>query len=209
MKSMILILSMGLSLFTFNLSSAFAYYDNWPPFKQGSYRYLDLRPVPDKDIPSFIEDNSDLDEGRDIKFYDIYKGNLNGHGLVDYVVLHTEPSPYLNSVDIYLKKGKGYRKVAYNSCAVDTKDFIVNKDGKPGVIISSVYWSNGHNYMAYSVYQIKECVLVNADGRFKGFPKFVFMTDKYNDHDTGRLTQRERLQQTKVKNNSIHFEDIR
>ena len=197
-----------LAIFFISFSRAFAYYDNWPPFKQGDYRCLNLVPVPDKDIPSFIRDHSDLDEGRNIKFDEVYKGDLTGHGQGDFVVLHTEPSLYLNGVDLYLKTGQGYRMVTYRSVAVAPQDFIVNKDGQPSIVVSSVYWSHGHNYMAYSVYQIQDYTLVNADGKFRGFPKFVFMSNKSNDQDTGRLTQKERLQQTSQKNNSITYEDI-
>ena len=196
-----------LVVFFISFSEAFAYYRAWSPFKEGAYRSLDLRPVADKDIPSFIRDHSDLDEDEDIKFDEVYKVSLTGHGQEDFVVLHTEPSLFLNVVDLYLKTGQGFRRISYGSCAVDTRDFIIADDGRPGIVISSVYWSHGHNYMTYSVYQIQGSKLVNADKEFD-LPKFILMTDKPNHRDTRRLTSKERQEHTETMNRSIQYEDL-
>ena len=60
------LLQVVLASLLLNYPLAFAYYPAWPPFKQGTYRYLDLKPVSEKDVPSFIKDHSNLDEGKGI-----------------------------------------------------------------------------------------------------------------------------------------------
>ena len=201
------LLQIVLVVFFISFSRAFGYYDSWAPFEQGAYRHLDLSPVADRDIPSFIRDHSGLDEGGDVQFNEVYKGDLTGNGQVDFIVLNVEPSPYMNGVDLYLKTGQCYRMVTYRSVAVGLEDFIVGKSGKPAVIISGVYWANSHDYMSYNAFEFQDYKLVNADKEF-GLPKFILMTDKPNHRDTRRLTQKERLQQTNIKNNSISYEDI-
>lgn len=200
-----------ISLFI-NFSSVFAYYENWPPytFNQGPYKSLNTKPLDDKDIPSFVWDNSNLEQDGDLRFYTVYKFDLQGNSLDDYIVEHTAPSPLTNSVDIFLKKRKdGFQEISYSSVAVGPEDIVdLNKNGQYEVIIGSLYECRRHNYIEYSVYQITGYKLINVDNMFNGFPKFVQMNKKSNDKDTVHLTWQERKNFIKEKNIDIRYESL-
>jgi hypothetical protein len=193
--------------------SSFSYYENWPPyfFKQGPFKRLDLKPLPDKDIPSFIKDHSDLESYGVSKFYSVYEIDIDGNGLNDYIVLLCPMgSTLLWAVDIYLQKQKGsHEKISYVSCGAALEDFVdINKDGHYEVIIGSLYEGEKHNYMAYSIHQFKNYRLINADKKFKAFPKFVWMTNKLNEEDTVHLSTKERQKHVAEKDSSIKYENI-
>ena len=195
------------------VQSSFSYYENWPPysFKQGPFKHLDLKSLPDKDIPSFIEDHSDLESYGDSEFYKVYKIDIDGNGLDDYIVLLCPMgSTFLWASDVYLQKQKGrYEKISYVSCGVGLEDFVdINKDGRYEVIIGSLYEGEKHNYITYNIYEFKNYKLINVDKKFKGFSKFVWMTNRPNDKDTVHLSTKERRKHVANKDYSIKYESI-
>ena len=65
-----------------------------------------------------------------------------------------------------------------------------------------------HPYITYSIYEFKDNKLLNADKKFKGFPKFVWYTPKANDKDTKKLKKKERSSHIAKKNSSIQYQKI-
>jgi len=146
--------------------------------------------------------------------YAVYRADLDGNGLEDFIIFNWYGGCGLaiNSVrvDIFLKKKTdGYKKISFDTLSSELEDFVdMNKNGKYEVVITDIYGGQKHTYFSYSIYEFVDYQLVNADNMFKGFPKFVWYTNKPNDEDARRLTQRERFLHTKEKNKSIHYEDI-
>ena len=146
----------------------------------------------------------------------VYRADLDGDGdgLTDFVVFNWYGGCgiEMNSfrVDIFLKKKTGgYREISYDTLSSGLEDFVdMNKDGKYEVIITDIYSGQKHTYFSYNIYEFEDYRLVNADKKFKGFPKFIWDTDKPNDKDTTHLTRWERLLHTKAKDGSICYEDI-
>lgn len=146
--------------------------------------------------------------------YAVYGADLDGNGLRDFIIYYWWGAPGINlsliRVEIYLKKERGgYRKIYYDSNSPGLEDFTdLDNDGKYEVIITDYYCGKKHTYYSYSIYEFKGCELVNADNKFKGFPKFIWYTYKPNDKDTKHLTKKERLLHTKGKDSYIWYEDI-
>lgn len=145
----------------------------------------------------------------------VYRADLDGNGLKDFIVLYTSYGCGLAAlsgmIEIYLKTNEGaYRKISYEALGFGIEDFVdMNNDGKCEVIIPDFYYGGGHNYFTYSIYEFNDFKLVNADSKFKGFPKFVWYTHKPNDKDTGHLSREERAAQVSEKNNSIEYSDVK
>ena len=145
----------------------------------------------------------------------VFQADLDNDGRNDFIVIYASRAPGLggcqNRVEIYLtKQSGGFGKISYYAFDAGIEDFIgPDKEGRYKVIITGFYQGGRHNYFTYNVYEFKGYRLVNADAKVKGFPKFVWYSNKPNDKNAGRLTQKERLQHTKEKGSSIHYEDIR
>lgn len=147
--------------------------------------------------------------------YAVYMADLDKNGLQDFILISNYRGVGLGAfndkVDIYLKKADlSYQQVTYDTMSADLGDFIdLNKDGKYEVIITDMYSGDKHNYFTYDIYEIEDYELVNANVKFKGFPKFVWITDNPNDKDTVHLTKELRAARTKEKNASIKYADIK
>ena len=142
---------------------------------------------------------------------ELYRVDLDKNGLEDFVVFSWYRRTGLASmnypVDVFLKKSnEAYQRISYDSMNPDIKDFSdLNKDGKSEVIITGYYLGPKHNYFTYNVYEFQDFKLNNADQKFKGFPKFVWLTNKPNDKDTTHLTQKERKEHAEQTNRSISY----
>ncbi len=154
--------------------------------------------------------------------FEIYYVDVNGDGLEDFVVFMTYMAmgmPSLHErVEIFLKKKEGgYRQIGYDAVAVSIKDFVdLNHDGKYEVIITGFYEQGGtkkdrraHNYFSYSVYEFNGYRLQNADKKYKGFPKFVWFTDRPNDKDSDKVSLKERREHVREKEKGITYKDIK
>ena len=145
----------------------------------------------------------------------VYWVDLNNDGLKDFIIFYSYRGVGLaasnDRVEIFLKKNnKEYQKISYDVMSVGLEDFVdLNKDGKYEIIITDLYSGSKHNYFTYSIYEIKDYKLFNADSKFKGFPKFIWLTDKPNDKDTSHLTVEERQKHVEEKNKSIGYEIIK
>ena len=130
--------------------------------------------------------------------YAVYRADLDNNGLDDLIVFSSNRgnglAAHLVVTDLYLKNIDGtYQNINYEGLGTEIEDFVdMNKDGKTEIIIMDMYGGEKHNYFSYSVYDIKNARLVNVDGKFKGFPKFIWFTDKKNDKNTTHLTQNEK-----------------
>ena len=191
------------------IPSVLAYYEKYPPYKfnQAPYKHLDIQPLVDKDRPSFIVKNYD-----EFLYPQVYRFDIDGNGLEDFIVLlQLGVNTLLRGTDIYLKKpGGGCQKISYEGSANGIEDFVdINRDGKCEVIITDIFSGKEHNYFTFSVYEFKNYRLVNVDTKFKGFPKFVWMTNKPNDKDTTHLAKQERAGHVEEKNRSIKYEIIK
>jgi len=206
MKKLILVV-----LVLFLSLNAEAYYETHPPykFKQGPFKHAPDKPLPDKDIPSFIKKALD-------PIYlgpDVYQFDIDGNGTQDFIVFtYPGTGTLLNEIHIYLKKPDwGYVKISYpEDGGASIEDIVdINKDGKWEVILTNLYSGEKHNYLSYSIYEIRNYRLVNADKKSKRFPKFVWFTNKPNDKDTKHLTSQERQKHVDDKNASIEYEEIK
>ena len=147
--------------------------------------------------------------------YAVYRYDLDLNGLNDYLIFYNYRGCGLgvlnDKVEIYLKQDNhSYQKISYDTISSGLEDFVdVNKDGKYEVIITGFYWGTKHNYFTYNIYEIFNGKLVNADIKFKGFPKFIWFTHKSNDKDTKHLTPEERAGHMDKKDNSVNYEIIK
>ena len=116
--------------------------------------------------------------------YSVYRADLDGNGLKDFIIFNWYGGCgiAMNSfrVDIFLKKKTGgYREISYDTLSSGLEDFVdMNKNCKYEVIITDIYSGQKHTYFSYDIYEFENYKLVNADKKFKGFPKFVWDTDR-------------------------------
>jgi hypothetical protein len=131
--------------------------------------------------------------------------------LDDFIVLiYSGAGTLIGEVNIYLRKKEGgYAKISYEAAGIGIEDFCdINSDGKYEVIIVDVYSGKNHNYLAQDVYEFQNYRLVNADRKFKDFPKFVWMTYKPNDKDTVHLSHKARAKHIFKKESSIKYQNV-
>ncbi|MBF0569887.1 MAG: VCBS repeat-containing protein [Candidatus Omnitrophica bacterium] len=198
------------ALLVVSIPSANAYYKKYPPYllKQGPPKTVKARELTLKETPAFVKKNSDLSDPSQIYAFDI-----DGNGLEDYIViLHPGASELSGQLHIYLQKKKGlFQKISVaRDVYAGIEDFVdVNNDGKYEVIIADVYESKRHNYFAYSIYEFKDGKLANADKKFRGFPKFVWMTDKPNDKNTARLSAKVQQDHVAKKSAAIKYHTVK
>ncbi len=192
-------------------SVSYAYYETHPPykFKQGPYRHVPNKPLPDKDVPIFIKKTIDP-----IFLHpDIYQIDVDGNGTQDFIIfLYPGVGTLLNEVHIFLKKpDSGYQEISFSEDGgAGIEDVVdINNNGKWEIILTDLYGGKKHNYISYSVYEFKDYRLVNVDTKFKGFPKFVLFTDKSNDMDTTHLTVGERQKHVQEKDSEISYQEIK
>mgnify|MGYP001596046551 CR=1 FL=1 len=208
-----LIFGMVISLFWVSLATA--YIENYPPYrlKDGPPKYLPKTPLKDlsKSGLKYIADKKN-----DPKLLEVYCADLDENGLRDFIVFSSERgnglAAYIVMVDILLQTKKDqYQKISYDTMANDPiKDFVdLNQDGQYEIIITDLYYGDKHNYFTYKVYEFRDYRLINADAKFKGFPKFIWITYKPNDKDTTHLTKQERAKHVEEKNRSIKYEVIK
>lgn len=147
--------------------------------------------------------------------YAVYQSDLDKNGLMDFIVFYNFRAnglaAYESMTDLFLNMGgKGYRKISFKSMNVGLEDYVnLNNDDKNEVIITDTFCGEEHCYFSYSIYEFKDGRLVNADAKFKGFPKFIWMTNKPNDKDTVHLTAQERASQVVKKNEAIQYSEIK
>lgn len=171
-----------------------AYYETHPPyqFKQGPYRHVPDKPLSDKDIPLFIKKNINSYSSSQVRVYQI---DVDGNGMKDFIsFVYPATSPLLNEIHIYLQNPEGgYQEISLSEDAgAGIEDVVdINNDGKWEVILTNLV-AKEHSYFLYSVYEFKDYRLVNANKKFKGFPKLVQYTHKNNDKDTSHFTKAER-----------------
>ncbi|MFA5159826.1 MAG: hypothetical protein WC484_04905 [Candidatus Omnitrophota bacterium] len=145
----------------------------------------------------------------------VFQADLDNNGLEDFIVFYNSRGSGLaahqDRVEIYLRKNKsGFEKISYDTFDARIEDFIgPDRRGQYKVIITGFYQGSRHNYVSYNVYEFGDYRLVNADVKVKGFPKFIWYTDKNNDEDTTHLTIKERLHRSREKNRSIFYEKVK
>ncbi len=145
----------------------------------------------------------------------VYQADLDKNGMEDLIVLSSQYRPsglggHFGAVDIFLKKAPdSYKHIHYEGFDVGSEDFIdLNHDGKTELIMESFYEGSKHNYFAYSVYEIKNGRLVNANSKYKGFPKFIWYTEKDNDAQTTNLTHEEQSKHIQESESKIKYEKL-
>jgi hypothetical protein len=225
-------------------SMAYAYLDEYPPykFKDGPPKHLQLDPLVSIDKSDYVSKDGSVIARLNESFasdlldfslkvnnttlvqmterelpmpYAVYQVDLDGNGLYDYIVFYSYHGNSLASlfsrVEIFLAEKDGvYNKISCESQGPGVEDFVdLDNDGKYEVIITDLRIVDGHTYFTYNIYEFKDYKLVNADAKFKGFPKFIWYTFKSNDKDTTRLTKEERALLTKEKNDSIKYLEIK
>jgi hypothetical protein len=144
----------------------------------------------------------------------IYKADLDNNGLEDFIIFYNYRGcglgAHQDKVEIFLKKNSGgYRKISYDTFDAGLEDFIgPGTDGKYKIIMTGFYNADRHNYFSYNIYEFKSYRLVNSDSSAKGFPKFIWYTNRANDKNTAQLTGEERALYIREKNSSFLYEDI-
>ncbi len=140
-----------------------------------------------------------------------YLADVDGNGLKDFIVFSSYRgcglAAFNTRVEIYLAKPGGrYQKISYDSLFAGIRDFVVmGKEGECQLIIPDFYYGSKHNYFTYSIYEFNNYRLINADKKYKGFPKFVWYTYKCNDRNA-HLDAKERNAYVKKKDVSIQYE---
>jgi len=144
----------------------------------------------------------------------VYQFDLDNNGLKDFIILSSYRGAglagYNDVVEILLKKQDGsYANITYDTMKSGIEDFVdLNKNDECEIIITGFHFDNKHNYFTYNIYEIKNYKLVNADSKFKGFPKFIWNTNKPNDKDTKHLTKEQRCYLSNEKDSSIYYNKI-
>lgn len=150
-----------------------------------------------------------INERSEANPHTVWSVDLDNNGLKDFVVFNWYGGCGLAfnafRVDIFLKKQDGaYSKVSYDTDGPGLEDFVdLNNDGQNEVIIGSICSECGHTYFTYNIYEFKDYKLINADTKFKGFPKFVWHTYKPNDKNSKQLSKDQRDKITNEKNSMI------
>lgn len=130
--------------------------------------------------------------------YAIYYADLDNNGLKDFIIFSSYHSCGLgvnDRVDILFQTGKyAFSHIHYDTMSASLKDFVdMNGDGVYEVIHTDHYAGRRHNYFVYSIYEIKEAKLRNANKKYpKAFPKFIWFTYKPNDKPSTRITREEK-----------------
>jgi hypothetical protein len=150
----------------------------------------------------------------------VYWTDINNDGLKDFIVMYCDRGLGLDAygglIDIYIKSKTGsYTKISYHTLHIDEKDFVdMDGDGNYKVIITDMYSSDSrgqgkhHNYFTYNIYELSAGRLINADYKYKDFPKFVWITNDPNDKNTTHLTEKEKQAHTYQKDDLIKYESI-
>jgi hypothetical protein len=143
--------------------------------------------------------------------YGVYEADLNSDQLADLIVFSWAGGTGLaadnGQVDIFLQQKEGdYSSIQYESFAESERDFVdINGDGVFEVIVGSFYFGDARNYFTYSVYEIADNQLVNADAKYPGFPKFIRYTHQPNNKPASDIPE-EKIQkhiagvQSKIRN---------
>jgi len=190
--------------------SVYAYDDAHPPylFKNEPFRSIPAKELLNKDIPEGIKQEI----GAESLNFEVYQTNLIGNGNQDFVaIVHPGASPLIDEIHVYLKKPRsGYREISFSEDpSANIKDVVdIKHNGKWEVILADLFLSGKHSYMAYSIYEFKNYRLVNADRKYKGFPKFIWFTDKKNDKNAIQLTPKERQRDVEDKNKAIEYREV-
>ncbi len=141
----------------------------------------------------------------------IYEADIDANGLNDCIIFSSYQgnglAAYNDRVEIFLQyPNDKYIGIQYDTLSAGLEDFVdLDHDGDFEIIITGFYSGKEHNYFTYSVYELVEGRLVNADSKYMGFPKFVWYTYKPNDKDTSHLSNEERQECVKIKNDSIRY----
>ena len=197
-----------LILFLLPSIRAYAYYESYPPYKFGEtpYKQLAIEPFEAKgDHPSFLWKYDGL------LLPKVFQFDIDRNGLQDYIVLlQIGVNTFLRGTDIYLQKQKGrYQKISFEGTDNAIGDFVdINQDGRYEVIITSMCSNKEHNFFTYNIYEFHNYKLVNADKKYKGFPKFIWFTYKPNDKDTTLLSKEEKQKHIDEKNASIQYSTV-
>ena len=146
--------------------------------------------------------------------YAVYMVDLDGNSHQDFIVFYRygdlKKGIKEERVEIFLKREEAYfQKISYDSLTAGLGDFVdMDKDGSYEVIISGMYQGTRRKYFDYNIYDIIDYRLLNADGKFKDFPKFIRYTFKANDENAKSLTEEERSLITSEKNSSILYHKL-
>lgn len=146
--------------------------------------------------------------------YAIYQVDLDQNGLQDFMIFYNYRGNGLaalrDKVDIFMKiSGKKYQKISFDTMSLGLEDIVdLNNDGKYQVMITDTTADDKHTYFTYNIYEFKDSRLVNADFKHKGFPKFIWYTEKPNDKDTARLSEENKAIATKQKNEQIEYKEV-
>ncbi len=217
-------------------TSVSAYMENYPPhkFKDGHFKHLEAEPLVDYDHPEYqskdgqvlirIKNVSDfllqvdkavlVKNGEEAPMpYGVYQADVDKNGFKDFMVFYHLGASSLGGgqADLLLNKdGKSYEKISYDTMRGGLEDFVdINNDGRYEVIITGVYAGEKHNYLTYNIYEFNGYKLVNANSKFRGFPKFVWLTNKPNDKDTVHLSKEQRAKSVSESDSSIKYKEIK
>lgn len=140
----------------------------------------------------------ETEEGTPIVF-DVYYVDLDSNKWKDFLIFSNYSgcglAAYNDRVDILLRIGKqAFSHIHYNTKSASLEDFVdMNRDGIYEIIYTDFYSGKKHNYFVYSIYEIKEAELHNANKKHSpSFPKFIWFTHKPNDKQSTRITIEEK-----------------
>lgn len=131
--------------------------------------------------------------------YATYYADLDNNRLKDFIMfssyLGCGLAGYNDRVDILLQTERYiFSHIHYDTMSASLKDIVdINHDGIYEVIFTGFYSGRRHNYFVYSIYEIKNAELHNANKKYSQFfPKFIRFTHKPNDQQSTKITIEEK-----------------
>ncbi len=129
---------------------------------------------------------------------DVWEADLNGDGLKDFVIYASHMGngiPPDNGIILFQTASGAFRRLDFETYGFDPADFTdLDRDGRPEIIISSLYQDNGndgrlHSFWVYAAYGVENYSLKRMDFGKAGFPSFIWFTEKPNSQETTKLSE--------------------
>lgn len=157
----------------------------------------------------------ETDEGESpFGFAVVYYTDLDNNGLRDFIMfssyLGCGLAACIERVDILFQVGRHvFSHVHYDTMCAGLEDFVdMDRDGVYEVIYADFYGAREHHYFVYSIYEIKEAGLHNANKKYApAFPKFIWFTYKPNDKQSTRITREEKEEYLRIRLQEVIKDD--
>lgn len=155
----------------------------------------------------------ETEEGVTPFVFAVYYADLDNNKLKDIVIFSDYRScglGYKHRVDILFQvRRHTFSHIHYDTMSASLKDFVdINRDGVYEIIYTDFYDGQRHNYFVYSIYEIRDAKLYNANKKYSpAFPKFIWFTYKPNDKQSTRITREEKEEYLRIRLQEVIKDD--